>query len=116
VDLGRAFVWTAPSGRACLLTWLVLVLVSPAPAVLSGGVDCVSGSGCEDGASGDTSPAEDETPRDITPETVLKPTRGLGRPEALASFVRSPQERHPPADAASDPLLRRLPGAMERRP
>jgi hypothetical protein len=96
VDLGRAFVWTAPSGRACLLAWLILVLVAPTPAVLSGGVDCVSESGGEDGAPEDTAPAEDETPQDIAPESVLKRTRGLGRPEAFASFVRSPEGTHLP--------------------
>jgi hypothetical protein len=96
VDLGRAFVWMAPSGRAFLLTWLILALVAPAPAVLSGGADCVgvSGSGAEDGAPGDTSPAEDETPQDIAPGSVLERTRGSGRPEAFASFVGPPQGPH----------------------
>jgi len=94
VGLGRAFLWTAPSGRACLLVWLILALVSTAPAVLSGGVDCVWELGGEDGAPEDTSPAENETPHDIAPESVLKPTRGRVRPEALAAFVRCPQGTH----------------------
>ena len=94
MDLGRAFLWMAPSGRACLLTWLILVLVAPAPAVLSGGVDRVSGSGVEDGESGCPSPTENETPQDIAPGAVLRRTRGSGRPEAFASCLGSPRETH----------------------
>ena len=94
MDFGGAFVWTAPSGRACLLAWLILALVSTPPAVMLRGVVCVWESGGEDGAPEDTSPAEDETPQDIALESVLKRTRGLGRPEAFASFVRSPQRTH----------------------
>jgi hypothetical protein len=94
VELGRAFVWTAPSGRVCLLAWLILVLVSTAPAVFSVGVDCVWKSGGEDGAPEDTSPAENETPQDIASESFLKRTRGSSRPEAFASFVHSPQATH----------------------
>jgi hypothetical protein len=96
VDLGRTFVGMAPSGRACLLAWLILVLAAPAPAVLSGGVDCVSESesGGEDGAPEDTSPAENETAQDVSPVSVLRRTHGLGRPESFASVVHSPHETH----------------------
>jgi hypothetical protein len=94
VDLGRASVCTALFGRAFLLACLILVLAGPAPAVLSGGVDRVPGSGAEGGAPEDTSPAEDETPRDIAPWSVPRWTHGPGRFEALAFLVSSPRGTH----------------------
>jgi hypothetical protein len=97
VDSGLTFLWSARSCPACLLAWLILVLVAPAPAVLSAGVGCPSESGDEDSAPEDASPAENETPQDenIPPESVLKRTRVLGRADASSAIMQSPQARHP---------------------
>ena len=95
-----AFIGSARSCLACLLAWLVLVLVAPVPAVVSVGVGCPSESAGDDSAPEDASPAENETPQDddVLPETLLKRTCARAGPtRPPLSIVR--RGRGPPAPA-----------------